>query len=192
MNRFSRNTSAAAGFTLIELLVTVAVTAVLLGLAVPSFLDLSVRNRLSGYANDLIASVHLARSEAVRRGSPISICKSDDGASCAGSWSDGWIVFVDRNSDSVVDDGEDILKVFGALTDNYTLSGDFATGVTYGADGAANSTGLMALCHDGETVGARAIQLTRLRPRIATDTDGDRIPNRDDSENIASCDNPSA
>jgi type IV fimbrial biogenesis protein FimT len=184
------------GFTLIELLVTVAVAAVLLGIAAPSFRDMSIRNRLAGHSNDLIASVNYARSEAVRRSAAVSICRSSTGASCSGTWSDGWIVFLNTDNDNpaVVDAGEEVLKVYSALSTNYTLTADanFATNVTYGRDGAANTTGLFALCFENELVGSRAIILTRLRPRMASDTDGDRIPNRDDAANIASCAAPGA
>lgn len=186
---------ASPGFTLIELMVTVAVAALLLGIAAPSFRDMTVRNRVSTYSNDLIASVNYARSEAVRRGAPISICRSGDGTSCSGSWSDGWIVFANTDNDNPadVDAGEMVLKAQQGLAPNYTLGADasFVTSVTYRSDGAANDTGMFAVCHDASTIGGRAVIITPLRPRVARDTDGDRIPNRDDSQNIASCDAPS-
>ena len=73
--------SPAAGFTLIELLVTISVASVMLAIAAPSFRDMSIRNSVSSYTNDMIASVNYARSEAVRRGLPVSICSTnDDGA----------------------------------------------------------------------------------------------------------------
>ena len=156
---------------------------------------MAIRNRLSTYTNDLIASVNYARSEAVRRAAPISICRSNDGESCSGTWSDGWIVFVNTNNDSpaAVDTGETLLKVQGGLAPNYALGADavFATSITYRSDGTANDTGMFTVCHEGSMVGGRAIVITPLRPRVARDTDGDRIPNRDDTQNIESCDAPS-
>jgi len=92
MNRF--NTS---GFTLIELMVTLMVLGVVLGIGVPAFNDLIANNRMAATTNDLVSQLHVARTEAVKRRANVSICPSDDEATCtAGTgFEDGWIVFVD-------------------------------------------------------------------------------------------------
>ncbi len=179
------------GFTLVELLATISIATILLAAATPSFVEMSRKNRLVTYTNDFIATVNLARSEAIRRGAPVSICHSNDTTSCSGTWSDGWIVFYDKNGNDAVDPGDSVLRTHEALSQSYSLGTNptFAAGITYGADGAATNTGVFAVCHDGNTVGARALILTRLRPRVAQDTDGDHIPNKD-AGNITSCTNP--
>jgi type IV fimbrial biogenesis protein FimT len=183
------------GFTLIELMATVAVAAILVTLAAPLYRDFVVRNRLVTYANDVISTVNFARSEAVRRGEPITLCPSIAGERCEGDWSDGWIAFVNTDGDSpaVVDDAEPVLRVHEALATGYTMHASpvLATHVTYRPDGSANDAGAFALCHDDDLVGARAVILTQLRPRVARDTDGDRIPNTD-TGNMANCADPSA
>lgn len=182
------------GFTLLELMVTLFIVAILFAVAVPSFKQMSSRNRLVTYTNDLIASVNLARSEAVRRGAPVTICHSDDGATCSGSWSDGWITFSDPDGDGDVAKVEDIVRVHEALATKYTLAADdaFDTHVTYGADGSANASGVFAVCHNAQLKGSRAIILTRLRPRVGTDTDNDGIPNvTEDGDDMESCEDPS-
>jgi type IV fimbrial biogenesis protein FimT len=86
------------GFTLVELMVTIIVLAILLGIAVPSFRDASLSSRLAAYSNDLVASAHLARSEAIKRNAPVTLCASEDGATCAADdtdWIVGWIVITD-------------------------------------------------------------------------------------------------
>jgi type IV fimbrial biogenesis protein FimT len=180
------------GFTLIELLATIAVATILLSIATPSFIETSRRNRLTTYANDLIATVNLARSEAIRRGAPVTICHSNDAKTCSGGWSNGWIVFADLNGDGAIDsDTDPILRTHEALSASYALGTDdsFKDVVTFGADGAATDVGVFAFCQGGKKVGARAVILTRLRPRTARDTDGDGVPNTD-AGNIASCTTP--
>lgn len=110
MNMFSRYPagnyqglrSQAKGFTLIELMITITVAGILLTIAVPSFTKLVLSNRLKSYANDFVASVHLARSEAIKRNAPIELCMSSNGTSCitTGDWEQGWIVI--NTADSTV------------------------------------------------------------------------------------------
>lgn len=68
-----RPLSRTEGFTLIELMVTIAVAAVLLAVAVPSFRHLIISNRLTTAANDVITSVTLARSEAIKRNANVDL-----------------------------------------------------------------------------------------------------------------------
>lgn len=83
-----------AGFTLIEAMVAIAVMLVLITIAVPSFKDASHRSQVRAAANDLVASAHFARSEAIKRNAPVTMCMSSDGEHCAtsGSWEQGWII----------------------------------------------------------------------------------------------------
>lgn len=73
-----------SGFTLIELLVTVAIAAVLMALAAPNLASFLKNNRLTTVTNDLLGDLAVARSEAAKRGLPVTICVSTDGASCTG------------------------------------------------------------------------------------------------------------
>lgn len=182
------------GFTLVEMLATIAVATVLLGIATPSFVQMSRRNRLLTYSNDLVATINFARSEAIRRGSTVTICHSNDAATCSGTWSDGWIVFADPDGDGARDTSdanEVLLRTQEPLAHSYTLAGSavFADHIIYNADGAAQGTGVFAICHDDETNGARAVIVTRLRPRSAQDTDNNGIPNTDVGD-LGSCTEP--
>ena len=89
------------GFTLVELMVTLVIAAILLTAGVPSFTTLIKNNRLTTSTNELVGALTLARSEAVKRGLRVTVCKSADQASCDTSgtgWQQGWIVFTDENN----------------------------------------------------------------------------------------------
>lgn len=78
------------GFTLVELMVAVAVLAIVLSLGVPSYRALIVNNRLTTQANALVASINLARSEAVKRGVQVRVAVSDE----SNNWGKGWGITV--------------------------------------------------------------------------------------------------
>jgi type IV fimbrial biogenesis protein FimT len=85
------------GFTLIELLVTLAVAAIVLGIAIPSFNTQILNNRSIVLGEDFASAINFARSEAVKRGKRVTLCASSDGSLCNGSdWVDGFIVVVDH------------------------------------------------------------------------------------------------
>lgn len=99
-----------SGVTLIELLTTVAVLALLLALALPSFNDAITRNRLTSQANEMAAALALARSEALRRSRDVTVCGSTDGATCASNWNGGWLAWVDDNRNGTLDATDLILR----------------------------------------------------------------------------------
>lgn len=105
--------SGAAGFTLVELMIALAVLAILMMIAAPSFEMVRNSSRLAAQANELVSAIQLARSEAVRRGQRVVMCRSENGNACAGAggnWA-GWLVFADANGNGSVDAGEELLRV---------------------------------------------------------------------------------
>ncbi|MBD8635129.1 GspH/FimT family pseudopilin [Stenotrophomonas sp. 169] len=99
------------GFTLLELMVTISVMAIMAAIAFPSFQSTLRSNRMATTANELIASMALARSEAVKNTRGAGICASTAGASCNGtSWAGGWMVWGDTNRNGSFDAGEPILR----------------------------------------------------------------------------------
>ena len=75
----------ASRVTLVELMFALAAVAILLAIAAPSFRGASLSSRLSSIANDLHASVQIARSESIKSNTTVTLCTSTDGSSCAAS-----------------------------------------------------------------------------------------------------------
>lgn len=157
------NLRSADGFTMIELMVTIAVMAILAALAVPSMQGMIASSRLTSDANDVLAALNLARSEAIRLNRRVVFCRvgggfdSPDLSTCltsdlGGKWS-GWMVFADANGNGVLDAGtEDVLRggTFSSSTLTVLSSPALAQAtagnrIVFRADGIAKSQGDNAL-----------------------------------------------
>lgn len=100
------------GFTLVELMVTIAIVAILLAIALPSFEGSMRSNRVATANNELLASLALARTEAIRSTRPAGLCAANaDGTACvdATEWTDGWLVWANTNDDDNYQNGTDTL-----------------------------------------------------------------------------------
>lgn len=174
----------ASGFTLIELMVTVVILAIIMTAAAPSLRDMILNNRMATQANDFLGAMNLARSEAVKRGQKVALCKSTNLTACAtsGGWDQGWIMFVDENDDAVLDAGETVLKVHESIAPS-TLTGNSnvdtylsyaSTGVTQLKNGGGFQSGTLKLCPaaSGLAGKGRKIMISASgRARIVLDTD---------------------
>ena len=125
------------GFTVIEILVTLSVVSILLAMAAPSYRTLVQDSQLIAQSNNFFSAMMLAKSEAIKRSSPTTICSSTNGTTCAGvtAWTSGWLVFADTDNDGTVDAGEEIIRVGSALSGQSTLTSGNRTRVTFAASG---------------------------------------------------------
>lgn len=142
------------GFTLVELIITLAVAAILLSLAVPSFSTMIMNNRATADTNELLADINYARSEAVKRGSPVGICRTNNptaGNPCTQgtSFADGWIVYDAEDGINQPDTAADILKIHGPIdtSNNASLGprddgGSTADRLVYTASGRPPAIGI--------------------------------------------------
>ena len=87
-----------------EVFFAVAVGAILLALALPSYQITVKNNCLTTTANTLVSTFQLARSEAVKRNSTVTITANDD-AGGNPNWGSGWQITIneDRNNNGVLD-----------------------------------------------------------------------------------------
>ncbi|TWI00215.1 type IV fimbrial biogenesis protein FimT [Luteimonas cucumeris] len=98
------------GFSLVELMTVVAIVAILAAIAFPSFHSTLQSNRVATTTNELIASMSLARTEAIRSRERGSVCTSADGATCGGDWNSGWLVWSDLDSNGAVNGTETVVR----------------------------------------------------------------------------------
>lgn len=142
-----------SGFTLIELMVTLAVAAILLTMAVPSFTDLLKNNRLVTVTNDLVAAANLARSEAIKFGRNATVCVSSNSMTaaptCTGGadWTQGWLVWVDADGSGGITAGEERRVGDSLAGSTTTLTGTVAQ-FSYDSTGAADTQATFTICDD--------------------------------------------
>ena len=151
------------GFTLIELMVTVAVLGIVVGFAVPGFQSVVNGNRLTGAANELIATMQVARTEAIRRNRRVAVCASananaGDAATCATSNLDGFIAYVDADPHGNFDKAKDTLLRNTAFPGALEVTGN--TFLDYRSDGLArDASGALV------TAGVVRIRIDARQPR---------------------------
>jgi type IV fimbrial biogenesis protein FimT len=96
----------ARGFSMIEMMMGIAILAIVIKVAAPSFSDFVSKSRLTSSVSTLVADLNYARGEAIMRNAPVIVCaKVSNSSSCATTptWQSGWVVCVDANSDNVCD-----------------------------------------------------------------------------------------
>lgn len=177
--------AAVRGLTLLETLTALAVLAVLAGTAVPSMADWLQRARLDTVARALAVDFDFARGASVARGHRVTVCKAGDADSASetpkctedGDWSQGWLVFEDRNENALRDDDEPLLLQHLALPPGWKATGNttVAAYVTYTPLGLTRlvqggfQAGTITLCRasTGPTEARRIIVNSVGRPRVA-------------------------
>lgn len=190
------------GFTLYELLVTLLVIGIVLTIGIPNLGDFTRNGRITGTANDLHSSFVVARSEAARAKTNVTICASAEpmgAANCDGaSFEEGWIVFVDVGPGDIwrADVGADVeylLRRHPPVHENITINTNGATffsfaanGLGRGAVGGVNPVVSAMICDDrgiqvvgGGSSSARRVVVTPVGRSVVI-RDNDLIAGSDD------------
>jgi type IV fimbrial biogenesis protein FimT len=125
----SNSASNQSGFSILEMMIVVAVASVLAAIGLPAIKDWQRNANRTAAVTTLLSSLHMGRSEAVKRNLRVSICPSDKpdeaDAKCSGGkeFATGWIVFVDPDSDMDhgTDADEEVLAVVTAINTNFSI-----------------------------------------------------------------------
>lgn len=165
------------GLTLIELMITLSVMALVVSLSTPSFRPVIQDNRMATQINEFVADFNLARSESVRRGTRVTLCKRNEpGNACSttAAWTGGWIVFVDPDDDGAIDDGEAIIRLHTPLVGLTALNFSGQRRVTFDAMGmTVGYAATISFCDSRGSSKAKGLVLSatgRLRAAAAGDT----------------------
>ncbi|MES9858231.1 MAG: GspH/FimT family pseudopilin [Sedimenticola sp.] len=160
------------GITLIELLIVMAILAILLASAGPSFSSMIGGTVITTTVNDMVGRLHLTRSEAVKRGIKVTLCPSSDNTSCLDTieWHHGFIIFSNENGNGVVDGEDQLLHSYRPSSSRvgiYSTSGRKKS--TYKPNGSASGTNAtFAICDSsGETAPRYVIVSNTGRPRTS-------------------------
>jgi type IV fimbrial biogenesis protein FimT len=129
------------GFTLYELMITLLIVGIVLSFGVPNLTEFTRNSRITSTSNDLHAAFQMARSEAARSKTNVTICASADpfggGSDCDGTWDQGFIVYLDENGDLLrngVD--ETVLRAHGPIAEGVSLAiANDATYFSYASSG---------------------------------------------------------
>lgn len=133
------------GFTLIEMMVAISIVAILASIAIPSFSDIMLTNKLRSYANDLVAGAHLARGEAIKSNAVVVLCASSNGTSCSGDWKNGWIVLSASNT---------VIQTWQAIDANYKIA-PTATTVSFQPTGVGSTQVALTICRESPAAGSQ-------------------------------------
>jgi len=175
-----------SGVTLVEAMVAILVLSLLLGLGVPGFVAMFKNNRMVSMANELVADINLARSEAIKRNRQVGLCAGTGGACLTGpaskQWEGGWTVFYDGQlfgkpghgvlgtQDCADTDKDCVLASNQGLDTGVTLRSSFADILFYKSSGSADQpAGTFGLCDDRGAANGRTVRVSRSgRPRVVS------------------------
>ncbi len=143
------NTKRPRGFTLLELMIALSVAGIIVALAIPSMRDFIRNNRLTGAANDMLHSIQVARSEAVKRqNGNVVVCGTADptvadaALTCSYTSFAGWFVFQDSTIGNWSHDpDEPVIERHATVDPSVTVIADRNRIISYTPTGFASPGG---------------------------------------------------
>ena len=163
-------------FTLIELIITVAIAAILLVIATPSFTNFAQKRAVSQKAVEIRGALELARGIAVAQHQVWTVCTVNSSDSCVDKDGVRLVVFQDSNLDNSLDSAESLRHEVDLSSVQIELSASFGRSyLRFSDSGETMESGNFQICAENEsfTYGRRVIIFRSGRIRLTSDSDGD-------------------
>lgn len=173
------------GVTILELMIGLAITSIVLTLAVPSAQSIIIQNRIVAEINEFSGVVQFARYHAIDEQVDTVVCPTADFSDCGANWDNPKMVFADLNGDGNRNDDEELLVGTSAIASANDMTGPAAI-VRFQGSGAVSSPATFLLCHkDDDAKYARALTLSlQGRVKMSQDSNNDSIHEDNDNNNL--------
>jgi type IV fimbrial biogenesis protein FimT len=165
-DKISQQSISRQGFTLVEVMVVLSILAILVTIALPSMRQFVVRSKIANVTNELVGSINFARSEAIRRSQPVTICprSTPSSTTCPTTasqfWNNGWVICRDLNANNRCSgtDGPPI-RVRDSIAGNFEIVSS-AGFIRFNADGTLSGLGAARLQVTSPDSGDLALERT--------------------------------
>ena len=161
---------------MLELMATLFLAVIVMGLGVPSMMNMIRSATLVSISSDVVVDIQFARSEAIKLNTPVTVCAANASSSdCINGtdWTEGWIVFGESLTvNGAVDPGEAIFRTHtGAGQDSMKINMTAATNLTNAlvflgngfpvSPGGLSPSGTLQICDDGDPEFSRNIVINK-------------------------------
>lgn len=161
------------GLTTVELLITLVLISLIAAIAIPSMTFIVAKNGVDNAVEELFGSIMLARSEAIKAKTDVSVCVSEDQSSCATSGSDWstWLIFVDQDSNGTLDSQDRLLRKVAVQDESALIMWNNGLFLSFNSRGQTVRPGTFVVCDKSDEGLAQAIVVSMSgRPRIEVRT----------------------
>lgn len=176
------------GITLVELLITLVIISLLLALSGPSYNSLVNASKRDAEVNDLLAFMVMARHESIMSGEIVTLCPLNTKKECGRDWNGELHLFKDPENKRALSNDRQVIRTLPATSTGKRVVRSLSRSYfQYRPNGMILSDlGNITWCPENEDpkTAGHIIVSRGGRVRLATDLDGDQIPNRANGKNV--------